>query len=384
MNLDKKYLIKLINRYREGSASEEEIIILVRFYKYCQKTNDWPKEISNKDVVLKELFSKIKNKTLNSGNKKAKIRYLQFSKVLKYAAVFLILLGAAFLYNQDYFDETQKEINSEIAKHNIKKGTSKAILTLANGTEIKLDENLNYSNNNAKSNGTEITYNKSEAKAETAYNYLTIPRGGQYHIKLSDGTEVWLNSESQLKYPISFKEGGTRKVELVYGEAYFDVSPSSNHKGVGFKVYNKSQEVQVLGTEFNIKAYKDESRIYTTLVEGKVKVISDKVNKNLIPNQQSDLNVKTNNIKITTVDVYNEVSWKEGLFVFSEKSLKDIMKVLSRWYDMNVVFMDTEIEKEEFNGLLRKDQEIEGILSSIKNFGIIKSYEIKGKEVIIK
>src|SRR5690606_40703343 len=113
---------------------------------------------------------------------------------------------------------------------------------------------------NAISNGEEIIYNNNTSR-QLVYNYLTIPRGGQFQLTLSDGTRVWLNSETQIKYPVSFTDGESRQVELVYGEAYFEVSHSTEHKGSDFIVYNQNQEVQVLGTEFNIKAYKDDSNI---------------------------------------------------------------------------------------------------------------------------
>ena len=100
---------------------------------------------------------------------------------------------------------------------------------------------------------------------------------------MSDGTQVWLNSESQLKYPVNFIKGQTRQVELVYGEAYFDVSPSVEHNGAKFKVFNQSQEVEVLGTEFNVKAYKDETNIYTTLVEGRVVIDNGALKQSLLP-----------------------------------------------------------------------------------------------------
>ena len=176
----------------------------------------------------------------------------------------------------------------------------------------------------------------------------------------------------------------TREVELVYGEAYFDVSPSTKHKGSTFKVFQNKQEVQVLGTEFNIKAYKDEGNIYTTLVEGKVIISIDDRKQNLEANQQSSFSLNTNNILVKTVDVYNETSWKEGVFSFENQSLKEILKVLSRWYDIEVVFKNKTIEKEEFIGVLVMDQNLEEILSNIKNFGIIKDFKIEGKKVTLE
>ncbi|MDO5979081.1 FecR family protein [Flavivirga spongiicola] len=387
MHIDKEYLIKLIDKFQEGKASDDEIRLLVNFYKYCQKTNDWPAEIPNKDLVLKGVLSKVEKGISSSNKNDVKTKYLQFSRILKYAAIIVILIGLGYFYKQGSFSNESINETQEIVDHNIKTGTDKATLTLGDGTEIVLEKNQNYSDKNATSDGEKIIYNAAplkKPKVKIAYHYLTIPRGGQYYLKLSDGTGVWLNSESQLKYPIHFVEGETRRVELVYGEAYFDVSPSSKHKGANFKVYNSAQEIDVLGTEFNVKAYKDETHIYTTLVEGKVAISANKENQTLAPNQQSDLNIETNSINITVVDVYNEISWKEGLFIFEEKPLKNIMKVLSRWYDMDVIFINKAIEKEEFNGLLRKDQKIEDILSNIKKFGTIKNYRINDKKVIIE
>jgi transmembrane sensor len=272
-----------------------------------------------------------------------------------------------------------------IVNTTIESGTDKATLTLGDGTQVSLEKGTSFQTQNANSNGEEIVYEAGERKTtEVAYNYLTIPRGGQFFVKLSDGTQVWLNSESQLKYPVNFIEGETRKVELVYGEAYFDVSPSTEHRGVKFKVFNQSQEIEVLGTEFNIKAYRDEPNIYTTLVEGKVRVNSAVSNQILKPNQQTNLNLEANSMTITEVNVYNEISWKDGVFIFRKKPLGDIMKVLSRWYDVDVHFANPELKDLGFNGVLGKDQNIEDILETIKNFGVIEDYDIENNKIILK
>ena len=238
---------------------------------------------------------------------------------------------------------------------------------------------------NASSNGKELVYqNKAKQIVELVYNQLTVPRGGQFVVELSDGTKVWLNSESQLKYPVSFIKGQSREVELAYGEAYFDVSPSSKHKGTKFKVFNQFQEIEVLGTEFNIKAYKGESNVYTTLIEGKISVSIDNKNLGLKPNQQLDLDITNNTSAIKTVDVYNEVSWKDGVFSFESKTLEEVMKVFSRWYDIEIVFKNNSIKNEEFVGILRKNKRLETILESFKNYGVIKNFEIEDKKVVLE
>ena len=174
-----------------------------------------------------------------------------------------------------------------------------------------------------------------------------------------------------------------RKVELVYGEAYFDVSPSTNPKGAKFKVLNHAQEVEVLGTEVNLKAYKDEASIYTTLVEGKVVVGNGIFKQNLIPNQQSIVDTLNDTLSVIKVDVKGEISWKDGVFIFVDKPLIDIMKVISRWYDVDIIFENKELESLEFMGALNKNQSIEEILSIMKSYSI-NNFEIKEKTIILK
>ncbi len=340
-------------------------------------------ENRNTNDTRKKLFEQIKND-------KSVFKIRRIRLFTKYAAAALIILGLCYFYLQGSFPNLPKAtiVNKDtpiIINNEIKSGTDKAILTLEDGTQMALRKGHSMQTKNANSNGEKISYNKKySSTAVETYNYLTIPRGGQFHLMLSDETEIWLNSETQLKYPVSFKDGETRKVELIYGEAYFAVSPSSEHNGSKFSVINNAQEVEVLGTEFNIKAYRDESYIYTTLVEGKVIVNIDTKKQTLIPEQQLKLNLDHNITTIKKVDIRNEISWKEGIFSFDGKSLKEIMKVLSRWYDMDVIIENKDIENEEFIGVLKKDQNINEILSSIKSFGIIKNYEINDKTIILK
>jgi hypothetical protein len=303
----------------------------------------------------------------------------------KYAAAAILVgvLVGTYMYKDTTFNTPKQEIPI-IVNNQIEPGRDKATLTLETGETIALEKGTAFQTQNASSNGEEIIYDAGERNAkEVAYNYLTIPRGGQFQLTLSDGTKVWLNSETQLKYPVSFVDGESRQVELVYGEAYFEVSPSTAHKGANFKVYNNMQEVQVLGTQFNIKAYKDETHVYTTLVEGKVAVSTATAQKVLVPNQQSNLDMSTNNLTVDTVDVYYNISWKDGTFNFMGKPLKDIMQTLSRWYDMEVVFENKALEKVTFTGVLRKNQNIEEILSTIGSISI-NNYEIRGKTIVLK
>ena len=333
-------------------------------------------------VVSKYDIKKAKKDILGSIRKEKR----KSNNILKYvaAAVFIGILASSYFFRDNVFNNPIE--NSPVIVNSIETGTDKATLTLSDGSVVALEKGASFKTKNANSNGEQIVYGaaKKNKNSKTRYNYLTVPRGGQFFVKLSDGTQVWLNSESQLKYPESFIYGETRKVELVYGEAYFDVSPSTEHKGAKFQVFNQSQEIEVLGTEFNIKAYKDETNIYTTLVEGKVVVDNGVLKQNLTPNQQSTLNVLNNNMSVAVVDVYTEISWKNGIFSFKGKSLKDIMKVISRWYDIDVIFESAELEGVTFKGVLGKDQNIEEILLTIKTLSIIKDYEITNNKIILR
>ncbi|AUP78041.1 FecR family protein [Flavivirga eckloniae] len=315
------------------------------------------------------------------------------------AASIVILIGIVFLLNKNEGLQIDTVVTAE---NNIKIGTDQAILTLDDGSEVYLEKGQVYQSGNVNSNGEEIIYLADHLETRTkdiAYNILTVPRGGQFQIKLSDGTKIWLNSESQLKYPVTFNGMENRRVELIYGEAYLDVSPSTLHQGAKFNVYNQYQEVEVLGTEFNIKAYKDETNIYTTLVEGKVLVktntytslVEDKVlvdfqdkKQHLVPGQQLNLDIQNNNLSVTTVDnTYKDISWKKGKFSFRKKTLKNIMKDLSRWYDMKVIFENKETEDKVFTGSFKKSFSIEEVMTFIKHSNSINDYYIKDKTLTI-
>lgn len=354
----------------ENKALFDEFVKINYAIEYNMKEFDSHKIISK----LSEAFAREK--------KERKLKKLR--KVIYYsaAAVVLGILTMGYFYRTSFFQ--QPAVVPVIVNNTINTGTDKAILTLEDGSVVTLEKDKVYKKDNVVSNGKELVYNKNQGKSELVYNYLTIPRGGQFQIKLADGTKVWLNSESKLKFPVAFAEGSLREVELIYGEAFFDVSPSSEHKGAKFKVLNKNQEVEVLGTEFNIKAYKDEDKIYTTLVEGKVTISGFNSKKYMVPNQQTIINLKNGAMTINPIDAYNEVLWTKGIFSFKSKNLKEIMTVMSRWYDVQVVFQNAELEKVKFNGVLSKNDNIKEILTIIKKTNFINDYEIKDQKIIIK
>jgi len=383
----------LIVKFLTNHASIKELEELEKWLKKSENKQEFISYVETNyliDYNLKKFESNSTKEMLFKLIEKEKkaLQVIKIRKYMKYAAVFVALIASSYYLNSKIINPLEKSQvveNPNPENNSIQPGTDKATLTLEDGSVIALEKGASFQTKNVKSNGDEIIYKSAVAnkKNEIAYNYLTIPRGGEYFVILADGTKVWLNSESQLKYPVSFIQGETREVELVYGEAYFDVSPSTAHKGAKFKVVNLAQEVEVFGTEFNIKAYKDEQNIYTTLVEGKVEVNTNGIKEILKPNYQSNVNRFKNIISVTLVDIKEETSWKNGVFTFKGKPLKDIMKVISRWYDIDVIFVNKDLESVKFKGVLEKNQTIEEILSIMKS-NTINQYEIKDKLLIIK
>lgn len=374
----------LLNRYLSGDANLEEKKQLLNFYESFQIDKDWDEALGSKEDVELKMRTRLQNAIQTEESQVIPLRPFYTKTAFKFitiAASLLLLISISLILNKTNAFQIK---SPQVKNKEVLSGSDKATLTLEDGSVIALEKGKFYTKGNASSNGEKLIYNSKGKPASIANNLLTIPRGGQFFVQLADSTKVWLNSESQLKYPVAFVDGEIRQVELVYGEAYFEVSPSTKHKGSRFKVKTQQQNVEVIGTEFNIKAYKDESSIYTTLVKGKV-VVSNAIKKEILsPNQQSQISNYNGNIAIEEVDIYNEISWMKGLFVFKGKPLKDIAKVLSRWYDVDIVFANPELGNVKFNGVLNKNQNLDEILTTIKNSNFINAYEIKDKTITIK
>lgn len=309
---------------------------------------------------------------------------LERYKKIAFAASIILLVGIS-LFNQFYFNETI------IIRDPIVIGTDKAVLTLENGDQVILEKGQKFQNKTVNSDGKELSYsikNRSSSNFKNekiASNFLTIPRGGQFSLNLEDGTKVLLNSDSKIKYPVKFIKGKKRQVELLYGEAFFDVSSSKNNNGSEFIVSTKTQKINVLGTKFNVKSYSEDDIITTTLVEGKVKVENGENQILLFPNQQSKVDSNSAIIDVSDVDVSQQISWIKGLFSFNDTSLEDIMHTLSRWYDLEFIFKSANQKKFIFSGILERTKSIEDILFIIEKTSSSNeiNFEINNKTIII-
>lgn len=273
----------------------------------------------------------------------------------------------------------------ELAKSVMQPGTSKAILMMADGKEVVLEQgqNLNILLNERVRVATSsqgIVYEEhGKGMVTEEYNKLTTPVGGEYSLVLSDGTKVFLNADSELKYPVEFSDG--KRIVDLKGEAYFEVHKDSLRP---FIVRMNGAEVTVLGTSFNVNTYGDDGQIYTTLVNGSVRVASmkNKQEEILKPGMQSVMNVQSGLLTVRKVDVEPYVAWREGRFVFRAMTLDLIMRQLQRWYDFEVFYQNSELKDYEFRGVIKRDMDLDKVLSVIKATTNV-DFEVKGKVITI-
>ncbi len=380
---------KIIIKFLGKEASESEMETLESWLQDNKNTPlfnqfvriNYLTALCMKKYDLDKAKSSINNK-LKDNRKKRNAIYFQRIAI---AASLLLLISFSILKFTEYDSDEKNTIVDKV--QTIESGTDKAILTLENGAEVALEKGSEYKNEKLRSNGEELVYNvNNERKSQSIeYNYLTIPRGGQFSIKLSDGTKVWVNSESKLKYPTSFIPGKSREVELIYGEAYFEVSPSEKHNGATFNVITREQNVTVLGTEFNVRAYKSDKDIITTLSGGQVTVEQHGVKKFLQPDQQSIIRNNSSQIAIQNIDASNVTAWVKGLFIFEDKNLDEMMDDLSRWYDVEVFFESQKLKEIPFTGILERTKSLNELLTIIEESGEGEvSFDIKEKLLIIK
>jgi transmembrane sensor len=295
-----------------------------------------------------------------------------------------ILVIALLFYLTNKNSGTDEFVEEEI----IKPGSDKAVLILNDGSQRNLSPGKSFvfreGHSILRSTGEKLEYSQSEEKTGEAgikQNTLKIPRGGKFFLRLSDGTKVWLNSGSSLRYPVQFPEK-ERTVELT-GEAYFEVAENEHSP---FFVTSGEQVVKVLGTQFNISSYAESKFIFTTLVQGKVEVSdrNDPRNKcTLTPGRQSVFSKKYLLVSSRKVDTSAFIAWKEGRFVFNDESLGSIMQTLSRWYDVDVFFANTDRENIRFTGNLQRSVNIREILEKIEKTEEVK-FRINNRTITVE
>jgi transmembrane sensor len=306
------------------------------------------------------------------------------------AAAVVLICGVLYLY---FYTGKPVHVNRQIASAKswkIVPGGNKAILTLADGKQIILSDVANGTlmqksdvsiakvkegelvyreQRNPHTNNTEQHTNNPALQ----YNTLVTPRGGQYKVTLPDGSRVWLNAATTLRFPNVFK-GAERRIELS-GEAYFEVA---KNKAMPFVVNVNHSEVKVLGTHFNIMGYADESATHTTLLEGAVRIIMGSESKDIVPGEQA---IVQQQIKIRSVDTSEVVGWKNGNFTFSHERISEVMKKIARWYDVDIQYQG-KVTQEEFVGVIPRSKELTDVLHKLELTGLLK-FKLKERSVIV-
>ncbi len=400
MSADKQRFLDLIDKFLQGNISAEEVRLLDNFINSFPEISSWEDtSLEQKQVVEKRMLERLQSTAFakDNGQDESFYRKVFFKyKPLKYAAVILFVIAVgAYVWHQSKGRRPQVVKSFLINPVDIKAGKIGALLTLDDGSQIVLEEMKN--GIVAIQNGVQIElldsclvykpgYNFSAEKG-IIYNKITTPRGRQFSVVLPDGSKIWLNAASSLRYPVLFT--AEQRVVEVSGEAYFEVVQKRNTPFV-VKISDKSF-VKVLGTRFNVCAYNDENNTSTTLLEGAVEVVCENEMVVIKSGQQARVgkaekhnnngNEYSKNIQILNdVDLDKVVAWKNGVFNFQNASLEEVMRQLSRWYDLDVIY-ENGIPDIKFYGKMGKNVSLASLLAFLKESDL--HYKLEGERRVI-
>ncbi|MFZ4860738.1 FecR family protein [Sphingobacterium sp. Mn56C] len=393
-----KYLNNTCTAQEEEQVNEllnqpEMLALLYRLMeeidRNVEETNDALDTDSKMLGWQKEISSRIGQSVLDEFDKNNSPKKLWNQNIMRYAAAVIGLIflasGAWFLIKSKIAPSTQ-----DFAQKNeqVLPGVDQATLTLANGKVVSLSEASN--GEIAEQSGVQIektadgnvVYSvKEDAIATSAYNTIATPRGGQYQVVLPDGSKAWLNAASSLSFPVQFQPN-ERRVKMT-GEVYFEVAKLANKERTGrvpFFVETDKQTIQVLGTQFNVNAYTDEPFTRTTLVEGSVRIHAANSSNSILlkPGQQA---VLKDQFTVNTIAVQGVISWKNGDFVFQGESLANILRQVSRWYDVDIDCPE-ELGKLRFNGMVSRSKPLSSLINIIQSTQKV-NIELQGRRLIV-
>ncbi len=367
----------IIKRLSEEHLSKEESVFFDKWYQNSSNReyyNDLLKIRSG--IIASQVKERIdKRKAWNQVHPARKISLIR--TLLKFAAIVILPLSlGVFLLIRE--NKQEKVVYAEVP---VQPGRKQAVLTLSSGQQVMLADTIVHVNEKGMviSNfpDKELVYKimNDTMKTETIYNTVTVPRGGEYKLVLADGTIVWLNSDSHIRYPVTFS-GNTRQVELE-GEAYFEVAKDVEKP---FIVRMNEYNVRVTGTQFNVRNYLNES-LATTLVEGGVQIERKGKVDRLRPGQQAVL--ENNEIRIRVVNVEEQVAWRHGAFGFTQCRLENIMEELARWYDVDVFYMNQQVKDYHFSAWFKRSSSINEVINILEKTKKI-SLDLKGRILTVK
>ena len=359
---------QLAEKWLNGTITPEE---KQEFATWYNKNSQLPLDLGTNDQLLKEkMFGFIQQHKDQRPLSPVRRKWL-------YAAAAIITLGLGLiLFGRDQFTPKISTERNRVFTNDVGPGGTAAQLTLSDGSTLALnpDQPRTLSGIDALStvNGVLIYKQTGQENIAKGDNTLTTPKGGQYQLVLADGTKVYLNASSSITFPVKFS-GHNRSVRL-NGEAYFEVT---KNKTKPFIVHTIRGNIEVLGTHFNISSYPDEPAMKATLLEGSVKITSKAGNSLLVPGDQAKID---QHIVIQKVDVDEVMAWKNQLFVFDQTPLKEIMRQLARWYDVEIVF-DGSVPDGSFSGEISRNAKLSEVLKVLQTSGI--HFKIDGKKVSI-
>jgi len=358
---------ELLDGYKQGTLTPEEKLLVEDWFIKHGSEDSIEVDEAHINQVKAEMWE-----VVNAGRHKMKTIKL-WPRIAVAAAVILVFLSAGLFYL------SKSAQTGSIAKtytiNDFSPGKNKATLKLGNGKIITLSDHKTGVTIDASklvyNDGTNIT-NEPSLSPDSNRIIANTPRGGTYQVNLPDGTRVWLNSATTLRFPPTFSNQANRTVELD-GEAYFEVSKDGAHP---FIVKTGHQHIRVLGTHFNVNAYPDERNEKTVLLEGRVQINNHAV---LVPGQQSRVEAD-GHIKIETTDTEDAIAWKNGFFSFKDAPLDVVMRQLSRWYNIDIVYKGA-LKDDTFNGLINRRSDLSRALKILEQGGV--HFSLEGKTLMI-
>lgn len=382
--MTKEEYIILFEKHLSGNTTPEEEELLLSYddgFNIQDFYND--QRIDNQQHIHQKIFNKIEN----SRNKSIKKLTPSLWWAVAASVLLVISVGLFFLNKHDAGEPGYKSNNLVSSFKPIVPGGNKAILTLSNGSTINLNEVSNgiiEKNEQVaikKEKNGQLVYSSDTGLPDKgdkiSFNTISTPRGGQYQVILPDGTNVWLNAASSLRYPVKFT-GAERHVELS-GEAYFEVAKNKN---MPFTINTNNVNIKVLGTHFNVMSYEDDSSVKTTLLEGSVLLSNLNQQALLVPGQQADVARSGEKINVTYVNTDDAVSWKNGYFTFRKESVVSIMKKVARWYDVEVEYQN-DMSNVKLGGSISRGKNIKDLLNKIQLTGAVH-FKIEGRRIIVR
>lgn len=376
-NIDNRRLNELAQKWKDGSITAQEQTEFNQWYDSFDDTLLTEVSAESASQLKDRLYANIVNQ------EQIPLQTIKSVKLwyrIAAAAAILIVLSAGIYFMTSY--ESERSTQDHLAQEDVKPGGNKALLTLADGSSIVLTDAVDGKLAEqegviiTKTENGQLTYQFRESQGSKAgiaqFNTIATPKGGQYQVVLPDGTRVWLNAATSIKFPVTFSNLKERKVELS-GEAYFEVFKD---KKKPFKVSSANQEVEVLGTHFNVNTYKNEAVSKTTLLEGAVQLHSAATDTKLKPGEQAVLHGTT--VDVNKVNTEEVIAWKNGNFLFNDESLIAIMKQLERWYDVKVDY--STMPDTHYDGFISKNVNLSEVLRRLEVTGNLK-FKIENKTI---